>query len=89
MATINEIQAQINELQEQLNSLKNEPSIEVTTITAAEGKVFKRIHDGFIIGNSITLGYDYSIGFKRIDKPEFYREIEDPYKNEQEQQDQN
>jgi len=46
-------------------------------ITAEKGMVFKRIHDGFVFGNIIVLGYDFSTGKRRIDKPEYYEEIED------------
>ena len=48
-------------------------------ITASEGNVFKRTHDGFIMGNSIALGVDYSTGVPREDLPEYYEEIVDPY----------
>jgi len=49
-----------------------------------EGKIFRRIHDGFIMGNEIFLGYDYSTGTKRLDLPEYYEEI-DEIKNEESQ----
>lgn len=48
------------------------------TITATLGKVFRRIHDGFIMGNEIHLGFDFSTGVKRQDLPEYYEEIDDP-----------
>ena len=48
------------------------------TITAQAGKVLRRIHDGFIMGNEIYLGIDYSTGEPREDKPEYYEEIDDP-----------
>ena len=48
-------------------------------ITASEGNVFKRTHDGFMMGNSIVLGVDYSTGVPREDLPEYYEEIVDPY----------
>ncbi len=51
------------------------------TIKAAEGKIFVRIHDGFKMSNEITLGYDYSTGVKRLDKEEYYIEIDDPNYN--------
>lgn len=42
------------------------------------GKTFVRIHDGFKIGNIIHLGIDYSYDKKgRIDKPEYFMEIEE------------
>lgn len=48
------------------------------TITAKTGKVFRRIHDGFVMGNEIYLGIDYSTGEPREDKPEYYEEIDEP-----------
>lgn len=50
-------------------------------ITAQEGYIFVRIHDGFKMSNEITLGYDYSTGVKREDKEEYYIEIDDPNYN--------
>lgn len=47
-------------------------------IEATQGKVFKRIHDGFVMGNSISLGVDYSTGAPREDLPEYYTEVFDP-----------
>lgn len=47
-------------------------------ITADSGKVFQRIHDGFVMGDTIYLGYDYSTGEKRLDLPEYYTEIDPP-----------
>jgi len=47
-------------------------------ITAQEGKVYRRIHDDFIMGRVIHLGYDYSTGVQREDKPEYYEEIDEP-----------
>lgn len=46
-------------------------------ITADTGKVFRRIHDGFIMGSVIHLGYDYSTGVKREDLPEYYEQVDD------------
>ena len=68
--TLLEMQQQINQLQEQLNSLKGEPTpmIVPTIIYAEEGKIFKRKHDNFMMGSKLSLGYDYSLGFRRIDK---------------------
>lgn len=54
-------------------------------ITAQEGKVFKRIHDNYIMGNEIHLGYDFSTGAKREDKPEYYTEVDDKGEVENEQ----
>ena len=47
-------------------------------IKASEGKIFKRIHDGFLMGNEIVLGYDYSTGTQREDKLEYYEEVGEP-----------
>lgn len=52
-------------------------------IIADEGKVFKRISDGFIFGNEIYLGYTYYIGGKKLDEPhlevvEDFEEIDAP-----------
>jgi hypothetical protein len=46
--------------------------------TKNSNKVFKRIHDGFIFGNKIHLGIDFSTGVQREDLPEYYEEIENP-----------
>ena len=56
-------------------------------IIADEGKVFKRISDGFIFGNEIYLGYTYYIGGKKLDEPhleviEDFEEVEDIYNKE-------
>ncbi len=48
----------------------------IKKITAEKGKVFKRIHDGFIMSDEIYLGYDFSTGKKRQDKAEYYEQIE-------------
>lgn len=47
------------------------------TIYADEGMTFKRKHDGFIMGQEIALGIDYSTGVARVDKPEYYEQIRD------------
>ena len=52
-------------------------------IIADEGKVFKRISDGFIYGEEIYLGYTYYIGGKKLDEPhlevvEDFEEIDAP-----------
>ena len=54
------------------------PPFEITTIIAEEGKIYRRLTDGMIFGKQIALGYDYSLGFKRRDKEEFYEQIPDP-----------
>ena len=46
-------------------------------IKAKEGNTFKRIHDGFMMGEIIHLGIDYSTGEPREDKAEYYEEIKD------------
>jgi hypothetical protein len=51
---------------------------DVTVIRADEGKVFKRKQDGFIMGTEIFLGNDYSLGYERVDLPEYYEEIDAP-----------
>ena len=51
---------------------------DITVMRADEGKVFKRKHDGFIMGTEIFLGIDYSLGYERVDLPEYYEEIEMP-----------
>ena len=48
-------------------------------IEAKEGFTFRRIHDGFIIGEIIYLGIDYSTSELREDKPEYYKEIKASY----------
>jgi hypothetical protein len=47
-------------------------------IRAKQNRLFKRIHDGFIMGNEIVLGKDYSTGVEREDLPEYYEEVQDP-----------
>ena len=47
-------------------------------ITAKQGYVFRRIHDGMIFGSEIYLGIDYSTGTAREDKEEYYEQIEKP-----------
>lgn len=54
-------------------------------IKASEGKVFRRISDGFIFGKEINLGYAYYIGGKKLDEPllevpEHFEEIDEPVK---------
>ena len=47
-------------------------------ITADEGKTFRHIHDGFVMGNVIYLGIDYSLSPEcREDLPEYYEEIDE------------
>ena len=54
---------------------------------ADEGKVFKRISDGFIFGNEIYLGYTYYLNDEKLSKPkleviEDFEEVEDIYNKE-------
>lgn len=56
-------------------------------IIADEGKVFKRISDGFIFGNEIYLGYTYYLNGEKLSEPkleviEDFEEIEDIYNKE-------
>lgn len=51
-------------------------------IIADEGKVFKRISSGEIMGNELYLGYSYYIGgvlqdLPHLDVPEDFEEIDD------------
>ena len=52
--------------------------IEQRIITATEGKVFRRKHDGMMMGDVINLGYDFSTGIERLDLPEYYEEVDNP-----------
>ena len=52
-------------------------------IKASEGKVFRRISDGFIFGKEINLGYTYYLGGKKLEEPllelpEHFEEIDEP-----------
>ena len=52
-------------------------------IKASEGKVFRRISDGFIFGKEINLGYTYYLGGKKLEEPllelpEHFEEINEP-----------
>lgn len=56
-------------------------------IKASEGKVFRRISDGFIFGKEINLGYTYYIDGKKLDEPllelpEHFEEIDEPIKED-------
>lgn len=62
----------------------------VTTIIADEGKLLKRVSDGLILGERITLGYDYydagvGLAEPRLMKPEDFEEIVKPENYEQPQ----
>ena len=43
--------------------------MEERVIKAGEGKVFRRISDGFIFGNEISLGYTYYLNGKKLEQP--------------------
>lgn len=58
--------------------IKNMHGRDITVIRADAGKVFRRKHDGFIMGKEIFLGKDYSLGYERKDLPEYYEEIDAP-----------
>lgn len=52
-------------------------------IKASEGKVFRRISDGFIFGKEVHLGYTYYIGGNKLEEPllelpEHFEEIDEP-----------
>lgn len=56
-------------------------------IKAQDGKVFRRISDGFIFGNEVSLGYTYYLGGKKLEEPllelpEHFEEIDEPVKEE-------
>lgn len=58
-------------------------------IIADEGKLFKRISDGFIFGNEIYLGYTYYLNGEKLSKPklefiEDFEEVEDIYNKDKE-----
>jgi hypothetical protein len=46
--------------------------------TTNSNNVFKRKHDGFIFGNEIKLGKDFSTGVERDDLAEYYEEVRSP-----------
>lgn len=57
--------------------------MEERVIKASEGKVFRRISDGFIFGNEISLGYTYYLNGKKLEQPllelpEHFEEIDEP-----------
>lgn len=57
--------------------------MEERIIKASEGKVFRRISDGFIFGKEINLGYTYYLGGKKLEEPllelpEHFEEIDEP-----------
>lgn len=57
--------------------------ITTTRMIADEGKVFRRLSDGLVMGDTITLGYDYydagvGLAHPYAAKPEDYEEIDMP-----------
>lgn len=57
--------------------------MEHITIKAQGGKVFRRIADGMVFGNEITLGYTHYLGGERLETPlwelpEHFEEIDAP-----------
>ena len=56
--------------------------MEERIIKASEGKVFRRISDGFIFGKEINLGYTHYLGGKKLEEPllelpEHFEEIDE------------
>ena len=56
--------------------MRNGYKMDDRIIVADEGYVFRRIHDGHIMGEMIHLGYDHSAGEPRYDLPEYYEQVE-------------
>lgn len=57
--------------------------MEEIIIKASEGKVFRRISDGFIFGKEIHLGYTHYLGGEKLEEPllelpEHFEEIDEP-----------
>ena len=48
-------------------------------IKAQEGKVFRKLSDGFVFGNEINLGYTYYLNGKKLEEPflEFPEQFEE------------
>ena len=57
--------------------------IDGVNMKADEGKTFRRIHDGKIMGNGIQLGVEDSTGELREDKAEYYEEIDIPIEQDE------
>ena len=56
--------------------------MEERIIKASEGKVFRRISDGFIFGKEMNLGYTHYIGGEKLEEPllelpEHFEEIDE------------
>lgn len=65
--------------------------MEHITIKAQEGKVFRRIADGMVFGNEMTLGYTHYLGGEKLETPlwelpEHYEEIDAPIELDPEEQ---
>jgi hypothetical protein len=61
--------------------------MEHITITASEGKVWRRKSDGLMAGREVTLGYTYYIGGEKLEEPlwelpEHYEEVDEPVEEE-------
>ena len=85
MTDLELMKQQLEEMLKQVNDalgVYTPPPFKIKTITAKEGKVYRRLHDGMIFGNQILLGYDYSTGVKRIDREIYYEQIDDEGSNE-------
>lgn len=81
MTDLELMKKQLEEMLKEVNDalgVYTPPPFKIKTITAQEGKVYRRIHDGMIFGNQILLGYEYSTGVKRIDREIYYEQIPDP-----------
>ena len=66
-----------------MNKILNDMIIDGNHITASEGKVFRRIVSGEIIGDDIWLGYSHYIGGipqvpPHLDVPEDFEEVYPP-----------
>jgi hypothetical protein len=64
-------------------------TIETKVLKAAEGKILRRISDGYEAGKEIYLGKTWYLGGQKLDEPidelpEHYEEIDDPYKYDEE-----
>lgn len=62
-------------------------TVTTTVIRAAEGKVLRRISDGWIAGEEIYLGYTYYLDSRKLvepilELPEHYEEIDAPIPEE-------
>ena len=61
--------------------------MEERIIKASEGKVFRRISDGFIFGKEIHLGYTHYLNGEKLEEPllelpEHFEEIDEPVMEE-------